>query len=62
MRKINPVAKNWLQRNERTALVVVQVDFNGRPDSVSYWKTPGRLKTKHRQSAYKTGILMDIWA
>ncbi len=56
-----PHAGNFLQRDDRTSLVVVRVDARGNPDSVSYWKNPGRPAAKRREDAYKMGALVDIW-
>ena len=54
-------ARNFLQRDERTSLVVVSVDSRGNPDSVSYWKNPGEPPAKRHEGPYAVGALVDIW-
>ena len=42
MLRVNPHAGNFLHKDDRTSLVVVRVDSQGNPDSVSYWKNHGK--------------------
>ncbi len=58
--RILPPANNFLMRQERTSLVVVRVDPQGAPDSVSYWQAPAPDKTTYVCKSYKVGILVDI--
>ena len=59
---INSYASNFLYREDRTALVVVKVDPNGNPDSVSYWKNQGGIRVRHHEGVYEAGALVDMWA
>lgn len=61
MTKADAAAGNFLHRNGMTSLAVVRVDPQGRPDSVSYWKNDGELKTEKYNNAYEPGILVDVW-
>jgi len=61
MLSVNPSAGNFLHKGDRTSLVVVKVDSRGNPDSVSYWKNPGRVATQHHENNYAAGALVDVW-
>jgi hypothetical protein len=61
MIRVNPAAENYLHKDGQASLVVVRVNAHGNPDSVSYWKNPGRITKRNHEEDYTVGALVDIW-
>lgn len=53
-------AKNVLYQDGRLALVIVQTDSHGNPNSISYWKRSPHEQTKQYEGTYMVGALLDI--
>lgn len=50
--------QNFLQRHDRAALVVVKVDPQGKPDTITYWQKRGAAPSLDEH--YVPGSLVDI--
>ena len=61
MIRMNRPTGNFLHKDDPTSLVIVRVNSHGKPDSVSYWRNPGKVINQNHEKDYAAGALMDIW-